>query len=62
MNFSALYGFYDCSMCMLRWWCSLSMPKIIYCPVHMTIGGKGLSMPTDGCTVCMLIMFINYKF
>ena len=32
------------------------------CSMHMPIGWKGLSMPTDGCSVCMPIIIVNYKF
>ena len=35
---------------------------MFYCPVHMTIEWEDLSMPTDGCSMCMPIMFINSKF
>ena len=37
------------------------MPKMFNCSMHMPIGLEGLSMPTDGCTVCMPIMFVNSK-
>ena len=32
-----------------------------YCSMCMPIGWEGLSMPTDGCSVCMPIVIINSK-
>ena len=29
--------------------------------MHMPIGWNGLSMPTDWCSECMPIVFINFK-
>ena len=46
---------------MLRWQCSQSMSKMIYCFIHMCIGWDGLSKPTNGCSVYMPIMFVNSK-
>ena len=37
------------------------MPQMFCCPMDMTIGWEGLSMPTDGCSVHMSIMFVNCK-
>ena len=34
---------------------------MFYCSMHMPIGWEGLSMPTDGCSVCMPIIIINSK-
>ena len=31
--------------------CSLSMPRMFYCSMHMPIGWEGLCMATDGCSV-----------
>ena len=31
------------------------------CSMHMPVGWEGLSMPTDGCSVCMPIIIINSK-
>ena len=39
----------------------LSMPSIPYCSMCMPIGWNGLSMPTEGCSVCMPIVIINFK-
>ena len=46
-------------MHMLRCWCSLSMPRIFYCFMHMPSGWEGLSMPTDWCSECMPIIIVN---
>ena len=40
----------------------MSMPKVFYCSVHMPMGWEGLSIPTDGCSLYMPIMFVNSKF
>ena len=45
-------------MCMLKF---LSMPSMPYSSMHMPIGWNGLSMPTEGCSVYMLIVIINLK-
>ena len=45
-------------MCMLR---CLSMPSIPYGSKYMAIGWNGLSMPTEGCSVHMAIVIINFK-
>ena len=45
-------------MHMLRCLSMLSMP---YSSMHMPIGWNGLSMPTEGCTVCMSTVIINFK-
>ena len=34
---------------------------MFYCFMHMPIGWVGLSMPTDGCSVCMPIIIVNSK-
>ena len=47
-----------CSMCMLRF---LSMPSMAYSSVCITISWNGLSMPTEGCSVCMPIVITNFK-
>ena len=48
-------------MHMLRWWCSLNMPRMfLLCYVHAYWVG-GLSMPSDGCSVHMPITIINSK-
>ena len=46
---------------MLRWWCFLSMPRMFYCFICMPNGWEALSMPTDGCSVCMSTVIINSK-
>ena len=33
--------------------------KDIYCSMHMPIGWEGLSMPNDGCSVCMPIIIYS---
>ena len=35
------------------------MPRMFHCSVHMSIALEGLSMPTDGCSVCIPIIIIN---
>ena len=45
-------------MCMLR---CLSMPSITYCSMCMPIGWNGLSMPTEGCSVCLPIVITDVK-
>ena len=45
-------------MCILR---CLSMPSMPYCSMCMPIGWNGLSMPTDGCFVCMPVIITNSK-
>ena len=35
---------------------------MFYCSMHMPIGWDGLSMPVDGCSVHIPIMFVNSKF
>ena len=37
------------------------MPSILYASMCMPIGGEGLSMPTDGCSVHMPIIIIDSK-
>ena len=37
------------------------MPKMFYCSMHKTIWWEGLNMLTDGCSVHMPIMFVNFK-
>ena len=32
------------------------------CSVDMPIGWDGLSMPIDGCSVCIPVMLVNSKF
>ena len=39
----------------------LNMPRMFYCSVHMPIGWEGLSMPTDGCSLCVPIITVNSK-
>ena len=39
----------------------LSMPKMFCCPMYIPFGWEGLSIPTDGCSVHMSIIFINSK-
>ena len=34
---------------------------MFYCSIHMPIGWEALCMPTDGCSVCMPIIIINFK-
>ena len=34
---------------------------MFYCSMHMPMGWEGLSMPTDGCSVCIPIIIINSK-
>ena len=58
MNYCALYGFYDV-LCTCPDGDVLSMHKM-YCSMHMPIGGK-VSMPTGGCSVCMLTFIVNSK-
>ena len=50
-----------CFMCMLRWGCSLCMPRMFYCSMHRLIGWEGLSMVIDGCSVHIPIIIINSK-
>ena len=38
-----------------------SMPSMTYGSMWMSIGWNGLSLPTEGCYVCMLIVIINFK-
>ena len=47
-----------CSMCMLR---CLSMPSMPYCSMYMPIGWNGLSITTEGCSMCMPIIITNSK-
>ena len=37
------------------------MHMVFYCSMHMLIGWEGVSIPTDGCTVCIPIIIINSK-
>ena len=39
----------------------LNMPNMPFCSICMPIGWNGLSMPTEGCSVHMPIVIINYK-
>ena len=32
-----------------------------YCSKHMSTGWNGLSMPTEGCSVCMPIIITNFQ-
>ena len=43
---------------MHKWQCSLSMPMVFYFSIHMPIGWEGLSMPTDGCSLCVPISLL----
>ena len=47
-----------CSMCMLVVQINASIP---YGSMQMPIAWNGLSMPTEGCSVCMPIAIINFK-
>ena len=38
-----------------------SMPSMPYGSMHMPIGWKGLSMPTEECSVHMPTAIINFK-
>ena len=37
------------------------MPSMLYSSMQMSIGWSGLSMPTEGCSVHMPIVIINFK-
>ena len=37
------------------------MPSMPYSSLHMPIGWNGLSIPTEGCSVCMPIIITNFK-
>ena len=37
------------------------MPNMPYCSMYMPTGWNGLSMPTEGCSVCMPIVITNFK-
>ena len=37
-----------------------SMPSMPYDYMGMPIGWNGLSLPTEGCSVCMPIVIINF--
>ena len=41
---------------------SLSKAKMFYCSMHIPNGLEVLGIPTDGCSVCMHIMFVYSKF
>ena len=45
-------------MHMHRW---MSMPSMTYCSMCMSIGWNGLSLHTDGCSVWMPVIIINFK-
>ena len=47
-----------CFMCMLR---CLGMPSMSYHSMHMPIDWNGQSMCTEGISVCMSIVNINFK-
>ena len=40
---------------------SLSMPSMPYCSMCIPIGWNGLSMLTEGCSVHMPIVILNFK-
>ena len=37
------------------------MPSMPYCSVYMPIGWNGVSMPTEGCSVCMPTVITNFE-
>ena len=37
------------------------MPSMPYGSMHMPIGWNGLTMPIEGCSVCMPIVITNFK-
>ena len=45
-------------MCMLS---IQNMPSMPYGSKQMSIGWNELSMPTEGCSVCMPIVIVNFK-
>ena len=47
-----------CSVCMIR--CQ-SMPSMLYCSKDMPVGCNGLSMPTEGHSLCMPTIIINVE-
>ena len=49
-------------MCMLRWWCSLNIPRMFYCSKHMAVRWDSLNISNDGCSAYMSIIMINSKF
>ena len=38
-----------------------SMPSMPYGSMQMSIGWNGLSIPPEGCSVCMPVVIINFK-